>query len=212
MTKIEFTEVFFKLGVILGKTPTTEQIDGYYWVLSRYDLNEFKLACANLLKTHKYNTLPLPATFVELLEPKTEDLSIVAFDTLDKAVQRYGAYKSVSFEDKTINAVVEALGGWVDICNKDAEEWKWFKKEFITTYESFKRLGRESSGYLLGLSEQQNRFSGYETKEDLVLIGEKGTMLEKIPYQEKSQLVAYNGKFEPKTPMTMLKTLKREIA
>ena len=73
-------------------------------------------------------------------------------------------------------AAVQAIGGWVDIGTIEQKEWEFKRKEFIKIYQASLRSpsGFDAPRYLVGMSEQQNRFNGhdeYADQEHILLIG-----------------------------------------
>lgn len=82
-----------------------------------------------------------------------------AWSTLNRAIDKFGAGRSVNFRDGLINATVRMLGGWERICQLPVEEFeKWFQKDFRATYSRFMQSGPpvDSAGYLVGETERVN--------------------------------------------------------
>ena len=82
-----------------------------------------------------------------------------AWETLNKAIDRFGSTKSVNFRDGLINATVRTLGGWEYICQRPVEEFaKWVKRDFTATYTRLMQSGcsLDSTRYLPGAVEREN--------------------------------------------------------
>lgn len=143
---------------------TTAMIQGYWMGLQDLPVESVEQALAASLRTSRF--MPTAAELRELAGvPSTEDSALLAWASLDRAVSEHGAYQSVDFEDKTINATVRHLGGWERICGLPAEEFdKWLKKEFLRVYEAFQRSGgiRDLEGSLGGIHDRENSALGMD--------------------------------------------------
>lgn len=109
--------------------------------------------------------MPTPAELRELAgHANVADRAVHAFAALDRAVGSVGSYGSPDFDDPLINATVRMLGGWERACGLPAEEFdKWFRKDFLTTYETLARTGvnGDADRPLVGIHERTNRGLGY---------------------------------------------------
>jgi hypothetical protein len=90
---------------------------------------------------------------------------------VQEAFSSVGSYCSVEFSDPIVRAVVRDMGGWPELCARDAEEWARFgSKDFIKRYRIYKERGDANApGYLPGYFER-NPFGTFEKP---VVIGEK---------------------------------------
>lgn len=100
--------------------------------------------------------MPTIAELRELAGDDKKTQSMLAWASFERAMP-LGPYRHVNFRDKLINATVRAIGGWVhafDRCNSP-HETKWYRKEFIDTYERFAASGAsdEMCEPLTGISE-----------------------------------------------------------
>ena len=101
--------------------------------------------------------MPTPAELREFAGQLTgTDRATLAWEIALKATS-LGPYQHVDFEDKTINATIRNLGGWVTFTGRltDAESEKWLRQEFIKAYHVYAKSGvpHESSLPLPGLNE-----------------------------------------------------------
>lgn len=85
--------------------------------------------------------VPLPGDLID--QPK--EIAALAAAVLRDSIARYGHARSVRFQDGRINAAIQALGGWVELCAKETEELdRIFAFEFPKLYSavapSFDRL------------------------------------------------------------------------
>lgn len=161
----EFLSAFAPLSVVFKSEISKELIQIYFELFKHYDPNALKMACLQVLQTHKYNTLPKPADLKEILDGTKENEAtakinaIEAFDRAHDARDEHGAYKSVCFEDLKITATINlAFGGWVEFCNSD-KGFYWDRKSFIDTYSEIQKTGykcKNDNYYLKGISEKRN--------------------------------------------------------
>lgn len=86
----------------------------------------------------------------------------VAWGHVLKTIRRVGAYESVDFDDKIINAAVRQIGGWRRVCDVETDKVEWMRKEFIGAYEAIARSGVGDGSHLLGICDSENIRDGYE--------------------------------------------------
>ncbi len=131
-----------------------------YWdILKGYSDREIKKSVIRSIRELKF--FPKVSEIIEMIEGNIEDEAEVAWLILKEKIERYDGYISVSFPDSpAIGSVVEALGGWIKMCDTTIEEEKWIKKEFIKLYPIMKRRSNHPEK-LLGIFELENNQKGY---------------------------------------------------
>lgn len=142
-------------------------------IMEPYPIEKIEAAATHLLKTRKWNNIPLPADFLEYLDPpeQAQIKSNEAWRTLLYAFRRYGYYTTVQFADAAITQTVIAMGGWLELYNryfdgKDGEMWT--QKEFEQRYTGYSKLPRLRNEILIGWCDAEND----EENPVPVLIGE----------------------------------------
>ena len=157
-------ETFIKYYTILseefGEGLSDARMLMHYEILSN-EMNdqEFVNSIKSILQSRKYNKMPKLAEILEYARPDTESIATIAWNDVERAISKAGAYQSVTFEDKVVNSVIDALGGWVWICSQDMSEIKWVKKEFNKLYGI--HLKRENHPtHLIGVVERSNGIAG----------------------------------------------------
>ena len=116
--------------------------------------------------------LPKPADVVRMLQGSTQDAAMVAWSKVDKAVRSVGAYQTVAFDDPLIHRVLDDMGGWIALGQKEEKEWPFVAKEFENRYRGY-RMRSETPEYprsLPGIAQAQNSMNGLAAPEP-VLIG-----------------------------------------
>lgn len=118
---------------------------------------------------------PMPADIVRVLQGTQTDRALVAWGKVMDAMQRVGAYTSVAFDDATIHAVVEDLGGWVGMCQGQTDELPFLSRRFCDAYRAYaRRPGFAYPRWLPGISELENNTNGFTVAAPM-LIGDPFT-------------------------------------
>lgn len=156
--RLKFAAYLAGMAEVLNAELSEIKITLYFEALKDLDLEDINRACSYLIQTSKF--FPKPAEIREVIHGNAEDRAMIALQQVKQAIAEYGTYKSVSFGDKKIHAVVKALGGWVALGEKTYDEWVWIEKDFLKIYRAF--LGRdvECPDHLVGLTEHANAVKG----------------------------------------------------
>lgn len=150
----------------------------FWWSLMQtYDLqavrDAFNRHCIN---PDNGQWVPKPADIVKLIDGGTLDAALIAWSLVDLSVRSIGPWKSVSFEDKIINAVIADMGGWPRMNEDSDEDWPFKAKEFQTRYRGYKTTGGAAAfpEKLIGLTDMANRQAGAEDS-PVTFIGSRRT-------------------------------------
>ncbi len=172
-----FARMLALTGEQYGKTLSPDLIEFYFEGLSHLPIETVRAA----LNKHIRNTdtgqfMPKIADVIRACEGRTEDVAYGALVELQRAFSSVGAWRSVEFADPIIGAVVRDMGGWPELCGRDAEEWTQFgSKDFLKRYRIYKERGTVSApSYLPGLAER----SPNGTFDKPVLIGVRRPAIE----------------------------------
>jgi hypothetical protein len=150
---------------------------GVWWqAMQPYDFE----AVADALNRHCVNPdsgqfLPKPADIVKMLQGSTMDSALVAWAKVDRGVRSVGTYRSVVFDDPVIHRVVSEMGGWIQLGQKNEDEWPFVRNEFVNRYRGYRGRSQvpEYPPVLVGISEAQNSKNNLAHTEAPMLIGEK---------------------------------------
>jgi hypothetical protein len=134
----------------------------YYALLSKYDFERVRSAVEEVLKTHKYSSLPTPAELLKFVEETKEEKAMKAWCLLLDAAKNHGYYSSVEFEDKTIHAVIEQMGGWMWFCSQDVGQLPFIEKQFYKLYELLSKNKYHAANRLIGYHESINSAKGHK--------------------------------------------------
>lgn len=142
MTMQEFIKEFKPILAAFGNDKTGDEIiEAYFVILQRFSTSDFKKAVIEILETHKYNTLPKPADFIEIMDGSkakalnAEHEAINAWEWADFARSYHGIYKSVFFENpKITQTIFSVFGDWVSFCDSK-DGLKNDMRNFINYYK-----------------------------------------------------------------------------
>ena len=121
-----------------GRTLSPAARAAYVRVLSRLDERTWKRTVEAALETCTF--LPAPAELLELARGNAGDAARAAWDVVEKAMSRLGAWESVDFGEP-INAAVRHVGGWAELCATDLEVLVHRRREFETAVLGYLRNG-----------------------------------------------------------------------
>lgn len=159
-----FAKMLALTGEQYGKTPSPELIEFYFDGLEHIELSAVREA----LNRHIRNTdtgqfMPKVADILRALSGTTTDAAYTALVKLQSAFSAVGAYESPKFDDPIIAAVVADMGGWPEVCGRNAEEWQKFgSNEFMRRYRSIASRGVEIEPPLLaGIFDRTNTALGF---------------------------------------------------
>lgn len=138
-----------------------------YWAcLKDYSFTEVQRALSEILKNpdiKKHPYFPLPAEVVEVIEGDINSKSLLAWTEVVRAIRRIGHYDSVVFSDKLIHAVIQDMGGWIQLCQSTQKELIFLQRDFERRYQIYCR--RHPVALPLQLSGRiahQNTINGHE--------------------------------------------------
>lgn len=151
--KREFLSSLGALFEMFGQEATTPRIT-LYWLAMRSEcsLDAAKDAMAKSARTA--SRLPTVAELLEHVNGKPSDRAEAAwFDVQRSTGISYMA--DLDFEDRSINAVIRALGGrraFFERLGAGVESEKWLRIEFMKSYAAFadRALSDEATGVLFG--------------------------------------------------------------
>ena len=171
MDKMTFSKGIAKLGLLWPNRVISQETTDVYWELLQ-DLTDEKFLMGIQVICRDVKELYPDTNLVALIREKAlggkqnlQDRAIMAWNAVWNAIRRYGHYKSVQFDDPVIHSCVEALGGWIELCQTDISELHWKEKKFMQIYPLFAtQQSMKHPAYLEGWHEQNNRNNGYTSE------------------------------------------------
>jgi len=167
--EIKFKEYMTILCELHDRVLSDMMKDLYWKILEPFSDEQCEAAFKEIIYSNRF--FPKPADFREILLGKRENKAILAWLEVLGSVARIGNYQSVKFDDPVIHSVIQAMGGWPQLCMMEKNEEKWKQKEFERLYEVISTREGEHPEYLPGTHEQENYRLGHDVKPDVVEIG-----------------------------------------
>lgn len=167
LSKKKFNEGMAIMCEVFERDPSELLLKAYYSVLKEMSDQDFEHSVKKAISCKKYNKLPLPAELLDRIDPEAS--ALLAFDKFRKGKDRTGIYDSVIFDDRIIHAVIQAMGGWQDVCLITEDEWRFKRKEFLDLYKAFSQYPPgDVPEKLIGYHEHQNSINGFDRAEEPV--------------------------------------------
>ena len=182
MTPSVFNEAMAYLSGFFGEL-TTEKYSGYKRHLSDLTDDHLRTAVKKCVEDRVYSTFPSVADIRYYAGVDMESVAKMAIVKLKRAISKISEYKSISFSDKALNAVVNHYGKWTDIKTWTEEDWGYKEKAIRELYISFIR-SRVGEDRIKGHDE----VLGHEYK--VVYIGEIGESVLVENKKEEQKVIA----------------------
>ena len=156
----DFDKIIIALAEMYETILSEERLSLYFEALKDMTPEQFKESANRVARTSRF--FPKPVDFRESITSKIEERAILALNSLEDAIRRYGYDKSVVFLDKVVHMAVAALDGWQAVCQTPNAEWKWKRKEFLELYRVLSANPRGTCpDTLIGFHEHQNSVRGF---------------------------------------------------
>ena len=150
-------------------------LDLWWNSLKQFDLPAIIQAFnRHVVNTESGKWLPKPADIIRMLQGSTQDVALIAWAKVDKAVRHKGTYVDVVFDDPVIHRVLHDMGGWIALGQKNEDEWPFVAREFENRYRGFRERSEipEYPSVLIGIANAHNRSKGHALQ-DFVMIGDE---------------------------------------
>lgn len=156
MTEEIFKSAIGYLQVLFGVI-TAEKFSAYWQAIKHIEDESFKRSVSEIIKSfHPTSTepFPSPSRFESACGNDEETRVQLAVAAVKSAASRVGVYRSVSFGDRALHAVIERFGGWPSVAKWGDDEWKFQESKFIAGYRSEIHAGINGPSHLSGLQEE----------------------------------------------------------
>ena len=151
----------------------SEPLTDLYWkILEPFTDEECENAFKKIIQSCRF--FPKPVDFIEILNGKKQDQATIAWIEVLGAVKSIGNYQSVKFSNPAIHSVINAMGGWPQLCLMESKEEKWKQKEFERLYDVINSRDGKHPEYLPGTHEMENFRMGNELEREIIKIGLDG--------------------------------------
>ena len=197
MTLQEFNSIFKRFVDYYGTEKLSkEKQEIYFLALKDLSKEEFQTGFIRIVKDREYTNFPSIAEIRKyslwLKEQDIETRIHIAKEKLKAAIKVYGAYQTVGFDDPNIHAVIDSLGGWIQICTMNAADLdKFITFEFKKVYKAYLQVSYNINSKYLGIHDKENE------KENLIVVGNQEQYLEWNRKNTKNiNLLGNNEKFK----------------
>ncbi|MGE4348855.1 MAG: DUF6475 domain-containing protein [Candidatus Berkiella sp.] len=169
----EFVKLLMGIAGIYGVDLSDVMLKIYWKILEIYSWKDV----AKALRLHTEDPdigqfMPKPADVIRIIRGSSQSICFQAWSKVERAIRIVGPYYSVVFDDITIHAVIDEMGGWVKLCRVTERDLNFVVREFQTRYTSYKyQLPESYPSKLVGLTDHYNLTQGYSLSE-VILIGE----------------------------------------
>ena len=153
-----FKNALIALGAIHKEGISELQATVYWEALKDYEDDIVHDALAKGTKYH-WRFFPKPPEIVQLIEGNTDDKVLMAWEMLGRAIENVGHSSSIKFSDPVIHSIIDLWGGWIKVCNMDARDFKFMRKDFNSLYRIYSQRDGHPA-YLIGEHEMNNRQGG----------------------------------------------------
>lgn len=174
----EFNSIFKRFVDYYGTEKLSkEKQEIYFLALKDLSKEEFQTGFIRIVKDREYTNFPSIAEIRKyslwLKEQDVETRIHIAKEKLKVAIKVYGAYQTVGFDDPNIHAVIDSLGGWLQVCTMNVEDLdKFITFEFKKVYKAYLQVSYNINSKYLGIHDKENE------KENLIVIGNQEQYLE----------------------------------
>jgi len=175
--KKAFVSVLFPLGELFEMDMSNKTIlKIWFAALADYSIEEVAEGVLAYIKSPDHgNFKPKPADIIRQIDGTSADKAMDAWTKVESAVRHIGTYRTVVFDDAIIHRVIQDMGGWCCMGEKQESELPFVQKEFLNRYRSIcqQRSLTSYPGKLLGHIEANNNLTGFDTTDKPVAIGDK---------------------------------------
>lgn len=164
MTRDDFSKIVGFMEGAWGAEFAPKQRDAYWLLLRDCEPGPVMARALDLARSSRSRYgIPKPG---ELLGADDDGPPLLAWASLVATIERHGHYDTVVFEDRTLSACVEALGGWMAVSEwplGDGQEMRFLQRDFERLYRSLANSGRTGPEKHIGAYEAHNagRFQSY---------------------------------------------------
>ena len=171
----------------------------YFNALKKFSVLEITEAVSQFISYNEYSfRRPQPSQIANLITGSPGSRVLLASKKLREAIERYGPYRYLVFDDPLIHKIVEQMGGLVFFCQqRDEHELKFQMDRFQKFYRDFQGSRLPPGSYPSVLNSiLHNEDRGLDEKERIYWIGEKDKAMAVMKSGSKSK-VLLGGAFSP---------------
>lgn len=185
--KENFGKLMASLAELYNRKLSTQLISIYWHVLKDYQYADVQNSLNNIIRDPNIGQfMPKPADIVRFIDGDNTTVALAAWTKVMYAIRTVGGWDSVKFDDPKIHAVINDMGGWVEMCRFTTKELNFLAREFESRYLSYKyKANIYSPPKLIGKLEQQYHHgssANIETK--FIGVSNESSALSKLGHQK----------------------------
>jgi hypothetical protein len=139
----EFSGLVSAAMAYFGATASPYVLSVWWAACEPYTMEQVRQALTRHAKNPDTGRFaPKVADIVRLLEGTTEDKAALAWGKALDAAQRVGAYSDVVFDDPSIHAAIEDMGGWPKFCRVETKDLSYLQHRFCESYRAYAARGK----------------------------------------------------------------------
>jgi hypothetical protein len=136
--KANFARLMTAVAELHNKKLSQQLFDIYWHALKKYEYKDIMRSLNRLIVDPDVGQfMPKPADIVRSNDGDSNTKAILAWGKVMQAIRQVGAWDSVVFDDKKIHAVIEDMGGWIELCRKSTKELGFLSNEFEKRYRAY---------------------------------------------------------------------------
>lgn len=132
--KARFAELVTGTAEALGRNLSKAGIRVFWNALREHSLPEVERAFDAHIRGERGQFMPTPADIIRQISGDPAERSMEAWRQVVDAMSRHGGGVTVMFSDPRVNAAIESMGGWPDLC-ASTEDRKWLERRFREHYD-----------------------------------------------------------------------------
>lgn len=136
--KHNFAKLLMSLAELHNKKLSEQLLDIYWNTLKGYEFNDIRKSLNKLIVDPDVGQfMPKPADIVRYIDGDIKSRALIAWGKVNQAIRSVGAWDSVEFDDHTIHAIINDMGGWLELCRKTSQELHFLFNEFESRYRGY---------------------------------------------------------------------------
>jgi len=170
----QFQVLWTRICDVYGKSPSDAAITITFRALAKYPLATIRRALdAHTSDPDGGRFMPKPADLIRHIDGDPQSQSLLAWSKVEKAIRTIGPWQTVVFDDPSVMAAIEEMGGWIDLCRVTDKELPFKRNEFTKRYQGYQlRPPEHYPNRLTGVTEATNARIDASIKTDPILIGD----------------------------------------
>ncbi|RLV61754.1 hypothetical protein D5018_01205 [Parashewanella curva] len=124
--KIEFAQIWASAWNLYRQKISTQILTIAFEALKNYSIEEIRTGMTHHIRSPDTGQFcPTPTDIIKHIDGNSISKSLLAWNKVDEAIKRVGAWSSVIFDDPLIHRVITDMGGWVKLCKIQESDYPY---------------------------------------------------------------------------------------